>query len=57
MTTEEIDHLLSTFNKTENYYNSLLAAIPDLLFLMDIEGYFIKFQPGKGFVFIPLTKS
>lgn len=56
MTTEEINQLINTFKEKENCYNTLLSAIPDILFLMDIEGNYIKFQQGEGFVFIPTNK-
>lgn len=56
MTTEEIAKLINSFKEKENCYNTLLSAIPDILFLMDIAGNYIKFQTGKGFLFIPISK-
>lgn len=56
MDAEEINQLIKTLTEKEICYKTLLSAIPDILFLMDIEGNYIKFQQGDGFIFIPKDK-
>lgn len=44
------------FKNDEKYNNTLLKAIPDIVFLMNIDGEYVDFRGGKGVVFIPQSE-
>lgn len=48
--------ILSKSRNEEHCKNSLLKAIPDIIFLMNIDGDYLDFRGGKGVVFIPQDK-
>jgi hypothetical protein len=52
-TDEEYIRLIKRLQHKEQCSNSLLLAIPDMIFLMDIEGRYLDFKGGNGAVFIP----
>ncbi|TAH25185.1 MAG: hypothetical protein EAZ07_07805 [Cytophagales bacterium] len=56
MVNQEIEKLIAEHKEKEYCFYTLLSALPDLLFIMDIEGNYVKYRKGEGYIFIPQDK-
>jgi signal transduction histidine kinase len=53
MSNSEFEALLKDYRQKDACNMALLTLIPDLVFLMDVHGNYLRFQKGDGFLFIP----